>query len=198
MVLAGQFLERPALIDAGDALLEGLFHRGRRRPALLLCPPREGGGMDAPVVAELAWAAARAGHPSLRFQHRGQGASQGRPDPARALDDALAAWRHLEETVGGAVALAGVATGCETALAVARARPTAGLVLVAPPRVLAPAPSTGPALVLLPEHGVMTAEAAGLARGNARVEVIPGADPGFRAGLPHLGRAVAAWLAQVR
>ncbi|MGB8932524.1 MAG: alpha/beta hydrolase, partial [Anaeromyxobacteraceae bacterium] len=81
MVVAGQFLERPALIplDPGGGLtLEGLYHRGRRRPSLLVCPdPGAGGGMDAPAVAELAWASARSGHASLRFQHRGRGASQG-------------------------------------------------------------------------------------------------------------------------
>ncbi|HET9551847.1 MAG TPA: alpha/beta hydrolase, partial [Anaeromyxobacteraceae bacterium] len=98
MVLPGQYLERPALVDAGDAVLEGLYHRGRRRPALLVCASPEAGGMDAPIVAELAWAAARAGHASLRFQHRGLGASQGRVDPARRLDDALAAHAHLVET----------------------------------------------------------------------------------------------------
>src|SRR5262249_30524607 len=71
MVLRGQFLERPAVIEVGapgELVIEGLYHRGERSPPLLICPPREdGAGMDAPPVAELAWAAAQAGHASLRF-----------------------------------------------------------------------------------------------------------------------------------
>jgi hypothetical protein len=59
MVQPGQYLERPALIDAGGAMLEGLFHRGDRPPAVLLCPPLDAEGMDAPLLAEVAWVAAR-------------------------------------------------------------------------------------------------------------------------------------------
>ena len=39
MVLRGQFLERPALVRAGEVTLEGLSRRGARAPPLLLCPP---------------------------------------------------------------------------------------------------------------------------------------------------------------
>ena len=101
-MLPGQVLERPALVDAGEVTLEGLSHRGARAPPLLLCPP-EGSGMEAPALAELAWASARAGHASLRFQHRGVGASQGSPDPARRLDDAEAAFRHLRESTSSSL-----------------------------------------------------------------------------------------------
>jgi len=208
MVLPGQYLERPALVDAGEAFLEGLFHRGRRRPALLVCPPAGEGGMDAPPVAELAWAAARAGHASLRFQHRGLGASTGAVDPARALDDALAAFRHLAESVepaggprAGAVAVAGVASGCRTALALARACPAAGLALIAPPAWPEGAPFEGPLLIVLPERGTpreVSLMAARLCSGRGRVEVIPGADPRLHAGLPLVGRAVSGWLASCR
>lgn len=209
MVLPGQYLERPALVEAGGALLEGLFHRGRRRPALLVCPPSGEGGMDAPPVAELAWAAARAGHASLRFQHRGLGASTGAADAARTLDDALAAFRHLAETVEPAgppraVAVAGVASGCRTAQGLARACPVAGAALIAPlawPTVEELERFEGPLLVVLPERGAPRSVVAGAARlgsGRARVEVIPGADPRFLAGLPLVGRAVASWLASCR
>jgi alpha/beta superfamily hydrolase len=211
MVLPGQYLERPALVDAGDALLEGLVHRGRRRPALLVCPPLGEGGMDAPAVAELAWAAAQAGHASLRFQHRGRGASTGARDATRALDDALAAFRHLAESVGpagaprpAAVAVAGVASGCETAHALARACPVASLILVAPPtwpRTEGLEPLEGPLLVVLPERGGsrdVAARAAQLGSGRGRVEIIPGADPRFLAGLPLVGRAISGWLASCR
>ena len=111
MVQPGQYLERPALIEAEGATLEGLFHRGDRPPALLLCPPLDHEGMDAPLLAEIAWVAARAGHASLRFQHRGRGASQGAFDPARAVDDALAALAHLRETAGPLLAVAGLRGG---------------------------------------------------------------------------------------
>jgi alpha/beta superfamily hydrolase len=197
MVLAGQFLERPALVDAGGVVLEALYHRGERRPGLLVCPPTgPGGGMDAAPVAELAWAAARAGHPSLRFQHRGVGASQGDLDPARALDDAEAALQHLAETAGSRIALAGLAGGCETALALALAHPEVGRVaLVAPALPIRPLLAAR-ILVVLPEE--RAAEAAGLAASlgpTAAVEVVAGADALFRSGLPQLGRAVIAWIA---
>ncbi|WP_242346694.1 alpha/beta hydrolase [Anaeromyxobacter terrae] len=191
MVMTGQFLERPALVDAEGVVLEALYHRGSRRPALLVCPPLGAGGMDAPAVAELAWAAARAGHPSLRFQHRGIGASQGTPDPARALDDAVAALRHLTETVGGSIALAGVGSGCETALALAEARPElARLVLVAPERALR-ARAGARLLVLVPEHDArVSAEDCE----GARLEQVPEADALFGTGLPALGRRAVEWI----
>lgn len=197
MVLAGQFLERPALVDAGGLVLEALYHRGARSPALLVCPPTgPGGGMDAAPVAELAWAAARAGHASLRFQHRGVGASQGEPDPARAVDDAEAALAHLAGTAGGRVAVAGLAGGCATALALARAHPEIERVaLVAP---VAPAPAPAPStrvLVVLPEARAGEAAAlAGPLGGRGAVEVVAGADALFRSGLPQLGRAVMAFV----
>jgi alpha/beta superfamily hydrolase len=211
VVLAGQFLERPALVSAGDLVLEALYHRGERHPALLVCPPTgPGGGMDAAPVAELAWAAARAGHPSLRFQHRGVGASQGAADPARALDDAEAALAHLAETTGArlsaeaqgparrgwGVALAGLAGGCDTALALARVHPEIErLALVAPAVRPAPPLPPGRVLVVLPEERAGEAGALAAALGErGLVEVIPGADALFRSGLPQLGRLVTAVL----
>lgn len=198
MVLPGQFLERPALVDAGGVLLEALFHRGARRPGLLVCPPvRVGGGMDAAPVAELAWAAAQAGHPSLRFQHRGVGASQGDPDPTRASDDAEAALAHLVETTAGRVAVAGVGDGAGTALSIGRAHPEIErIALVAPPGPPAiPAPAGARVLVILPEEraGEAAAMAASVGAQGA-VEIVPGADALFRAGLTRLGRAVMAFV----
>lgn len=193
MVLAGQFLERPALVDAGDLVLEALYHRGSARPALLVCPPPgPGGGMDAAPVAELAWAAARAGHPSLRFQHRGVGASQGEADPARRLDDAEAALRHLAETAGPRVAIAGVGGGCLTALRLALAHPEiARVALVAPEAAPTPPLPVASLLVLLPEDRASEAGALGAL---GQVEVMAGTDRLLRAGLPALGRAVLAWI----
>src|ERR1700682_2555704 len=76
MVLAGQYLERSVVVGGLDAL----YHRGAREPpcAIASPPPALGGSMLAPVVAELAWALTRAGHPTLRFDYRGVGASRGR------------------------------------------------------------------------------------------------------------------------
>jgi uncharacterized protein len=198
MVLAGQFLERPALIDIGGITLEGLSHRGDRRPALLVCPaPGFGGGMDAAPIAELAWAAARAGHPSLRFQYRGVGASHGEPDPARALEDAEAAFEHLAETAGGRLALAGLGGGAAVALALSRSHPDVDrVVLVAPDRLeVEPIPGAR-VLVLVPETGApLGAEHARASLGPAgRVEVVPGTDVFFRAGLPRLGRRAVEWI----
>jgi hypothetical protein len=200
VVLAGQYLERPALISLGDEgglTLEGLYHRGSRRPSLLVCPdPGPGGGMDAPPVAELAWACARSGHASLRFQHRGRGASQGEADPSRALEDALAALHHLAETARGAIAVAGIGGGCETALALARARPGIGrVVLVAPTRLPDPAGLAAGLLVILPgEAGPAAGEVAGTLGGAGRVERIAGADARFLTGLPSVGKLAVEWI----
>ena len=75
MVLAGQFLERSVVV--GD--LDALYHRGTRDPPCAIAAPHPalGGSMVSPVVAELAWALTRAGHPTLRFDYRGVGASRG-------------------------------------------------------------------------------------------------------------------------
>lgn len=84
MVLPGQYLERPTLIarklsDSSAITLEGLYHRGKAAPAVLICSPHPqlGGSMDSPVVAELAWAVSRSEHASLRFNYQGVGASAG-------------------------------------------------------------------------------------------------------------------------
>ncbi|HZH75420.1 MAG TPA: alpha/beta hydrolase, partial [Archangium sp.] len=71
MVLKGQFLERSTLIPVGPEVMEGVAHRGDERPPLLVLPPRpeDGGGMDHVIGAELAYAAASAGYPTLRFNY---------------------------------------------------------------------------------------------------------------------------------
>jgi pimeloyl-ACP methyl ester carboxylesterase len=197
VVLAGQYLERPALIPCGTLTLEGLFHRGRRPPALLLCPPVEETGMDAPPLAELAWASSRAGHASLRFQHRGMGASGGARDPARSAEDAEAALAHLAATVPGPLAVAGLGSGCDTALALLRGHPEVrrGL-LLAPVRLPEAAGVEAELLALLPGAGSPVAldEVRRALGGRGRAEAIAGADPVFRAGLPALGKAAVAFL----
>lgn len=186
------------MIVAGSLVLEGLYHRGSRRPALLVCPsPGRGGGMDAPPVAELAWAAARAGHPSLRFQHRGEGASPGEADASRALEDAEAALGHLADSSRATIVVAGVGEGCGTALALARAHPEIERVaLVAPARVPAPPWPRARILALVPEEGARppAAEIEAALGGAGTVEILAGADSVFLSGLPALGRAAVAFL----
>jgi hypothetical protein len=195
VVLPGQFLERPALVDAGGLTLDALYHRGAAPPAILLCPPLDAEGMDAPLLAELAWAAARAGHASLRFQHRGRGGSQGTFDPANALDDARAALAHLVATAGRRVAVAGLRGGCDTALRLAAEAGLRRAVLVAPdapPRVTAPVAT----LALLPEAGAAVApDAVAAALGpDGVVEVVEGADAVFRAGMSRAAARAVDWL----
>jgi alpha/beta superfamily hydrolase len=170
MVQPGQYLERPALIEVGGATLEGLFHRGDRPPALLLCPPLDGEGMDAPLLAEVAWVAARAGHASLRFQHRGRGASQGAFDLGSAVDDAHAALAHLRETAGPLAGVLGLRSGCATAAGVALRGGLRRAILVAPDG--GPIAGDARTLVILPEEG----------------------DPSFQKGLSRAARDAVAWL----
>src|SRR5437764_5567452 len=75
MVLSGQYLERSVVVGELDAL----YHRGQRAPPCAIASPHPalGGSMLSPVVAELAWALTRAGHPTMRFDYRGVGASRG-------------------------------------------------------------------------------------------------------------------------
>jgi uncharacterized protein len=190
VVLPGQYLERPALVEAAGVTLEALYHRGERPPALLLCPPVDGEGMDAPVLAELAWAAARAGHASLRFQHRGRGASQGTPDAAMAGVDARAALEHLRETAGPLLAVAGLGSGCRTAVDVAVGAGLRRAVLVAPEDVTRAPPSLC-VLVLLPEAAsgpAVAALAAAVEPGGGGVEVMDGVDPAFRSGIARVAQ----------
>jgi uncharacterized protein len=92
VVSPGQFLERPVAIATPEGhALDGLFHRGVRGPACVLAAPHPalGGSMNVPAINELAWALTRGGHPTLRFDYRGVGASQGTSRHQQALAAAL-------------------------------------------------------------------------------------------------------------
>lgn len=224
MVLPGQYLERPTLIprrlESGDDLtLEGLFHRGQRAPAIVICAPHPGmgGSMDSPVVAELAWAITRAGHASLRFNYQGVGASQGERSAAgpamerkrsfesirEEIADADAAARHLAECVPHRqVALAGYSFGAAVALALAQERPdVTGLALIAPPTELFDFDSLStfdrPLFVARGEDDPFV-DPAELTRALGStphmMEVVSGADHTFTRGLTGLGKAVARWV----
>jgi pimeloyl-ACP methyl ester carboxylesterase len=178
MVAKGQFLERPALIPVDGLVLEGLWHRGPQIPSLLILSPlpEDGGSMDHVLAAELAWASAQAGHPSLRFNYRGVGGSQGEKSGlAEYSRDTLAALELLRANanaphvlvaaIGSARSLIDVLFEDAAVLGVAHLDPT----------VQEPATSV---------------------RGRIVLRQFP-VDPGLRQGLPQAGRNVAQWLMQL-
>jgi alpha/beta superfamily hydrolase len=213
VVRKGEYLERAVAFPGDAGALEGLYHRGAARPPLLIAPPhpRSGGSMELPLIAELAWAVTRAGHPTLRFNYRGVGASGGEFDEAAgAVADARRALEHLRATTGGPaipVALLGVGFGAGVVAALAAedgAAPIEGLVLVTPELGGLPGPDAiadaiagvETELVLiaaeeeaLPSREALRRIATGAHRG--RLAVIPGADRAFLKGLVDLGRVVA-------
>jgi alpha/beta superfamily hydrolase len=203
MVTRGQFLERSTLIPVGEFVLEGLSHRGDARPPLLILPPPPGdGGMDHVVAAELAWAAASAGHPTLRFNYRGVGASQGkRGDAAQLLEDAEAALRLLQENADVQVCAA-VAIGGSAPVLRSLAARHSGLQALAfiTPSDLAPedfALLRAPLLVVVGARDLRqprAALAAAVTEAGGQFELVEDADGAFLRNLPQVGRAAAQWL----
>jgi uncharacterized protein len=210
MVLQGQFLERPTLIPTGEGLvLEGLSHRGTLTPPLLVLPPppAEGSGMDHVVGAELAFAVSHAGFPTLRFNYRGVGGSQGRraTRPEDLLEDALAALALVGENAGGAVP-AVVAIGASDAIALRLAAqvPLRALALINPslvtPNELAGLPGGLEVSVIfgeLDERCDRAAWGAALEALAGHLEIVPGAGRTYQRNLPMVGKAVVALLAKV-
>jgi alpha/beta superfamily hydrolase len=210
MVLPGQFLERPTLIPvAGGLVLEAVSHRGHLRPGLLVLPPPpvEGSGMDHVVGAELAYAVSRAGHPTLRFNYRGVGASQGQPARATAalFDDALAALELAVDNTGGAApVVASIGASDAVAFRLAHEREVAGVALINPTLVqaedLAGLPPVTTAVVLA-EHdpaGARGSWSDALTRLGGHLTIVPGATRAYQRNLPLVGQAVAALVASVR
>ncbi|RYZ38246.1 MAG: alpha/beta hydrolase [Myxococcaceae bacterium] len=205
MVQKGQFLERSTLIPVGSGpeVMEGTVHRGQRAPPLLILPPRpeEGGGMDHVLAAEVAFAVARAGFPTLRFNHRGVGASQGVRGTGGALvEDAEAAMRVALENAGtSALAVAALHGGARVALALQERHPAVGgLCLVAPDvDPLSLVRLSCPLLVIVGAEDTRlprAALAAAVAEAGGDLEVIDDAGATFHRNLPQVGRAAAAWL----
>jgi alpha/beta superfamily hydrolase len=143
VVRKGQVLERMTVIPLGDQVLEGLFHRGRNDPPVVLVPPHPslGGNMDSAVLSELVWALARAGHSTLRFNYRGVGASEMAGEDAsgellaRSLEDLNAAIAcQLGNSGARSVALVGYSYGAHLACRAGIDHPNVDrVVLVAPP-----------------------------------------------------------------
>jgi len=210
MVMAGQFLERPALVVAGELTLEAMAHRGHRAPPLIICPPtpEEGGSMDLAVLGEIAFAASKAGHPTLRFNGRGVGASQGtRHGDDDDLADALAAADLLAANTGSpTLAVCGFGRGGNTALRLASALsesrgPKAELVVTVSPigldlercRRL-----TVPILFIIGDQDVSidrSSIAIHCQSTGDRLTVIPEGDRLFTRGLPEVGKAIVEFLA---
>lgn len=211
MVMPGQFLERPTLIDVGGLCLEALWHRGTRCPALLILAPHPrfgGGSMDAPLCLELAFAATRQGHPTLRFNWRGVCASQGEMGgPEEALEDARHALSALRANVGhDRVAVAGQGLGAEVACALAREEGALeGLLLAAPAVERWDAASLSgigaDVCLVLPGaggrqgHSLRDRAERCAAAPNVAIEVVPEADASFCEGLVQVGEVVARFLA---
>jgi alpha/beta superfamily hydrolase len=207
MVLPGQYLERSAVVGELDAL----YHRGTREPPCGIAAPHPalGGSMSSPVVAELAWALTRAGHPTLRFDYRGVGASRGTSrHPAGAmriadLQDEVAdlhsICEHLISTTQmPAVCAVGYSFGAAVALEAAQDARIGWLVLIAPPTKLygfsALAAVRKPLLVVCAHHDSFCDRGALPLPDGARLEVIAHADHFFGRGLTALGKTVATWL----
>jgi alpha/beta superfamily hydrolase len=208
MVLKGQFLERPTLIPvAGGLVLEGVSHRGDKRPGLLVLPPPpvEGSGMDHVVAAELAYAVSHQGHPTLRFNFRGVGASQGQraKDVEALFEDAAAALELAVDNAGGApVVVASIGASDAVALRLAQERVVAGLAFIHPSLVVVDdlAALTVEVAVVLPELGETSDRgrwATGLDARGGHLTVIPGATRAYQRHLPMVGKAVAALLARL-
>jgi alpha/beta superfamily hydrolase len=205
MVMKGQFLERPTLIPVGEVVLEGISHRGHKRPGLLVLPPPpiEGGGMDTVVGAELAYAISHLGHPTLRFNYRGVGASQGQP--SRSVDDWLADARAALELArdnadGAAPVVATLGASDAVGLKLAGLEPIAGLVFINPSIVcgrdlLGGGPGDWEVAVVVGEHDP-TQDRVGwsvaLQELGGEFTVVPGANRAFQRNLPMVGKAVGA------
>ena len=176
--------------------------------------------MEHALIAELAWAATRAGHPTLRFNYRGVGASGGRFDPREALGDLIRARSHLAACVSGTeeapfpvppdlVTEVGLGFGAELVADLAarerelRAGAAGRLFLVAPRAERLPAPEALAGLrvvvVAAGEPEAPSRDPAGLrwveALPGSRLHRVAGADAAFRRGLGEVGRLLAESLA---
>jgi uncharacterized protein len=205
MVLKGQYLERPTLIPLANGLvLEGVSHRGEKRPGLMVLPPPpiEGSGMDHVVGAELAYSVSHLGHPTLRFNYRGVGGSQGEPSrsPLEWVEDATAALQlAMDNTEGGLAVIASIGASDAVALRLAELQPIAGLILINP-STARPSDFEGkqqlawPLAVIIAEHDAGQDRgrwAAVLERLDGTFTVVPGATRTYQRNLPIVGKAAA-------
>jgi alpha/beta superfamily hydrolase len=157
--------------------------------------------MQNPVVNEIAYAAARCGRASLRFDYEGVGASEGKAtdDPENAARDMKAALEHLLESSGQPqAALAGYSFGCWPALLLAARDPRVDrLLLIAPPRKLLALPDYGtvsmPVTVVLGGADTLVdpereKELAAAHAPRVRVEALREADHSYRSAIVSITR----------
>ncbi|MBI2381551.1 MAG: alpha/beta hydrolase [Gammaproteobacteria bacterium] len=112
--------------------------RSEERPALVVCchpHPQHGGTMTNKVIHSVAKAFTGLGLPSLRFNFRGTGLSEGAWDEGRGeTEDILAALAWAEAQFPGYEQwLAGFSFGAYTSLLAAARRPVRQILSVAPP-----------------------------------------------------------------
>lgn len=196
------------------SILEGLYHKGERPdwPGMVIAAPhpRMGGSMDSPVVAEIAFASARDQRPTLRFNYRGVGASQGSlagRDGAEEVEDFAAAVDELRATTGNRrLVAAGYSFGARVALSFALRDPEVmAAILVAPPNKLLPfddLPTVRVPLLVVAGARDEHVDRGRLDRAIAptpatRLELIPGADHVFHEGLVETSHAINAFLASL-
>jgi uncharacterized protein len=207
MVLAGQYLERSVVV--GD--LDALYHRGTRDPPCAIAAPHPalGGSMLSPVIAELAWALTRAGHPTMRFDYRGVGASRGvsrHPAGGQRIADLQDEVADLRQICDQLLATSGMASACAVgysfgaavALEAAADARIGRLILIAPPTRFfdfAALPEVRKPLLIVCAHRDTYCDRGGLSLPpEARLEVIAHSDHFFSRGLTELGKTVAGWL----
>lgn len=140
--------------------------------------------MDLPLIAELAFQATRAGHPTLRLNYRGVGASAGAFAEGEARRDAVRAIEHLESTVGTTgIGLLGIGLGALVAAssALEKVGAVSILILVGPDPELLPATLPGFEGDLL----IVASEAPGA---DALKGIVERAPRGRLSVIPHAGR----------
>jgi len=162
--------------------------------------------MDHPLCAEVAWAAATAGFPTLRFNFRGVAASQGeREGDATDLADSDAALRLLMQNAAVAsAAVAVLGSSAKTALELRKLHPgLSGLCMIQPVEQVAPElPRVAiPLMLVLGENHLgapLAAFAASAAEAGGKVEVVRRLNATAGTGLTQVGKAVVRWLQTLR
>jgi alpha/beta superfamily hydrolase len=205
VVLAGQYLERSVVVDGLDAL----YHRGTRDPACVIASPHPamGGSMTSQVIAELAWALTRGGHPTMRFDYRGVASSRGvsrqKAGPIGDVKDEVedlykVADQLMATTQQPSVCAVGYSFGAVVALRAASDERISHLVLVAPPTAVADfselASFAKPLLIVCAHHDAYCDRA----RLPGAPVVIPHSDHFFHRGLTEMGKCVAEFLRKGR
>ncbi len=158
--------------------------------------------MDHVVGAELAWAVSHAGHPTLRFNYRGVGGSQGEPSrrPQEWVEDAIAALQlATDNTAGAQVVVASIGASDAVALRLSELKPLAGLILINPTTARpsdfeARETIAWPLAVIVAEHDEGQERgrwAAVLERLGGTFTVVPGASRTYQRNLPLVGKAAA-------